>query len=223
MRPLIGERRRVEAPIVDIVQSYLGLSAYADIEYLSGLIGEEWVANTLLATSFGEGGWDAMYRDLKERPTVVGLSRRERAFEQMEATFGKTQGTVIWILILLAGLIAFGSVLNTALVSLSERIREVGTLRVLGYSAGEVAAILRGEQVILSCVGIATGLVVGTVLSHAMSLAYDTELFRFPAIVRSIRYIHAVGLMIVFVGLAQLTIYGYIRRVNWLDALKIKE
>lgn len=223
LRPLIGERRRVQAPVIAIVKTYIGLSAYADIRYLSRLIGEDYVANSLLATSFGSEGWDLLYAELKERPAVIGVARRERTLGQMEATMGETQGGILMVLIMFSGLIAFGSVLNTALVSLSEREREVGTFRVLGYTKGEVAAILRGEQIILSVMGTAVGMFAGTGLAHLISKAYDTDLFRFPATILPIRYLHAALLMALFVALAQAVVRVYIQKINWLDALKIKE
>ncbi len=223
LRPLIGERRRVQAPVIAIVKTYIGLSAYADIQYLSRLIGEDYVANSLLATSFGSEGWNLLYNELKKRPGVIGVARRERALEQMEGTMGETQGRVIVILVMFSGLIAFGSVLNTALVSLSEREREVGTFRVLGYTKGEVAAILRGEQIILSVMGTSVGMFAGTGLALLISKAYDTDLFRFPATILPIRYFHAALLMVLFVALAQAVVRVYIHKINWLDALKIKE
>jgi putative ABC transport system permease protein len=223
LRPLIGERKTVEAPVVGIAEVFFGLAAYADIAYLSRLLGEEWAANSLLADRFGEGDWEATYAELKERPTVVAVTRRERAFEQMESTFGETQGMMIGIMVLFAGLIAFGSVLNTALVSLSEREREVGTFRVLGFTPGEVAAILRGEQAFLSVFGIALGLWGGVLLSHLISAAYNTELYRFPVVIRGWRLVQASLLMAGFIAAAQLLIRRFIGRIDWLDAIKINE
>jgi putative ABC transport system permease protein len=223
LRPLIGRRERVEAPIVGVVKSYLGISAYANIEYLSRLIGEDLVANSILATSSQAGRWDELYTEVKERPDVVGLSNRQRAIKQMQETFIQNIKVSITILILFAGLIAFGSVLNTALVSLSEREREVGTFRVLGYSSREIASILRGEQVILSALGIALGAGAGVGLTHLIAFAYDTDFMRLPVVIYPSRLAIAAGLMILFISLAQILVYGYIKRLPWLDALKVKE
>lgn len=223
LRPLIGRRETVRAPVVSTVQTFLGLSAYANIEYLSRLIGEDYTANSLLAVTYNIENWQPMYDELRERPTVVGVSRRDRALQQMQRTFGETQGMMLGITIIFAGLIAFGSVLNTALVSLSEREREVGTLRVLGYSPGEVAAILRGEQLILSFFGIALGVLAGIGLSHLVAVAYNTELYRFPVVIKPGNLAQAAFYVALFIALAQTIVYLYIRRVKWLDALKIKE
>lgn len=223
LRPLIGRRREVEAPITGVVQTYLGLSAYADITYLSRLLGEEWSANVVFANSF-DGSLDLSFLSaLKKRPEVVGIGRRKRAFEQMKETFGKSMGMSIGVMVMFAGLIAFGSVLNSALVSLSERRREVGTLRVLGFGSRQVAGIFSGESYLLGGVGIAIGLGLGVGLAHLVSMAYNTELYRFPAIVTPSRLLMSAVLMAVFVGLAQAIVTIAVWRHDWLEALKSRE
>ena len=223
LRPLIGRREKVIAPVVAVVQSYLGLSAYADIDYLSRLIGEHRVANTYLTKTFRLGFLAPLYKELKERPTVVGVSSRLRSITQMQENFEDQMEVGIFVLVGFAGLIAFGSVLNTALVSLGEREREVGTFRVLGYSPREIAAILRGEQVILSIMGTLAGIGGGVAMANLVSAAYDTDLYRFPVVVLPSRIAESFLLMAFFVAVAQFVIYRYIVRLPWLDALKVKE
>ncbi len=126
-------------------------------------------------------------------------------------------------MILFAGAIAFGSVLNTALVSLSERKREVGTLRVLGYTTGQTARIFSGESLILNGIGMALGIVAGVGLAHAMAAAFDLEVYRFPVVIRPVTVLVAILAMSFFVALAQVFIYWMIRTLNWLEVLKVKE
>lgn len=223
LRPLIARRDRVEAPVVAITETYLGLSAYADIAWLSRLLGEDYVANMVLQKTFGEGPRDGIHEELELRPTVIGVSRRERAFSQMQETFGKVQSTMLVMLIGFAGMIAFGSVLNNAFVSLSEREREVGVFRVVGYSAAEIASILRGEIVLIACFAVLLGMPAGLGLTKLVSMAYDTEMYRFPAIVPWHRYVQAAAIVSGFVALAQVIVYGMIRRLDWMEAIKIKE
>jgi len=154
---------------------------------------------------------------------VTGVSERTRALIQLDETFGETMGTMMSIMVLFAGLIAFGSVLNTALVSLSERQREVGTLRVLGYSPANINRIFSGESLVVNVVGIILGLVFGIILAKSLSLAYSTELYRFPAIVYPWRLAMCAVIMVVFISAAQLIIYRLIRTLKWLEVLKIME
>ncbi len=223
LRALVGRRLEVETPVMAIVDTFLGLSAYAEIGYLNHLLGEEWSANVVLGSVFGGSVPAGMLSALKKRPAVVGIGERSRALSQLHETFGQMMGTVISIMILFAGLIAFGSVLNTALVSLSEREREVGTLRVLGYTPSQILEVFSGESLLVNGLGIVLGLMGGVGFAHLLSRAYDTELYRFPVVVRPSQFLVSAFLMTVFVGLAQLLVYRMIRRLQWLDVLKIKE
>ena len=221
LRPLIGRRTEVAAEVVATVDTFFGLAAYADIDYLSRLVGEESVVNAVLGAT--DDGEDALYAALKERPAVLGVSERTRALEQLNETFGETMGAMIGVMVLFAGLIAFGSVLNAALVSLSERQREVGTLRVLGYSPEQVTGLFVGESVLLNGLGVLLGLFAGSGLAYVISVAHSTELYRFPVVILPQSLMISAVLMVVFVGVAQLIVYRMIRRLNWLDVLNVKE
>ena len=223
MRPLIARRQEVRAPVVGLVETFLGLSAYADLEYLSRLLGEDWCANVLLGDFYPGSDKSRFLKELKKRPSVTGIGERRRSLDQLEETFGKTMGAMISIMVFFAGLIAFGSVLNAALVSLSERQREVGTLRVLGYTPGQVSRVFSGESLLLNSVGIAGGLMAGIGLSHLVSKAYSTELYRFPVVVYPSRLVITSILMMLIVGLAQIILFRMIRSLEWLEVLKVKE
>ncbi|MFH0943995.1 MAG: FtsX-like permease family protein [Planctomycetota bacterium] len=223
IRPLLGRREEAAAPIAAVVDSYLGLSAYASIDYLSGLIGESSASNVLLASLWHGEASKPLLEEIRQRPEVLGISRRLRSFEQLDETFGKTMGGIIGILVLFAGMIAFGSVLNSALVSMSEREREVGTLRVVGYGPGRIARIFVGESLLLNGAGVLLGLPAGLLLNGLISAAYSTELYRFPAGVEPLRLLQSAALMFVFLGVAQLFIIVLIRKLRWLDVLNIRE
>lgn len=223
LRPLLGRRQPAEAVVVAEVDSFLGLSAYADARYLSRLMGEERCGNALLVAEQRGAPRRPFLTALAERPSVVGTNARERALTQMEETLAKTLWISLFFLVLFAGLIAFGSVLNAALVSLSERQREAGTLRVLGYYPRQVAGIFSGESLLLNAVGVALGVIAGIGLTHLLARAYDTELYRFPVVIRRLRLAESAAAMFGFVGLAQLVVYRLVRKLNWIEVLKVKE
>ena len=135
-------------PVVEISDSYLGTTVYADIHYLSRLVGEE------LAVS---GVQLAIDRDPAHRARAVPRAetdarpagrhrpgrhdpepRRDRA--------ATTKWIIIGLLVLFAGVVFFGSILNASLVSLAERQREVATLRVLGYGPWQIGSLLLARE-----------------------------------------------------------------------------
>jgi putative ABC transport system permease protein len=223
LKPLIAKRKQTEAQVVEIIDTYLGLSAYCDRRYLSNLLGEELAANTYLIDIFTMASADDFMGEVKKRPAVIGVNERARTLGQMRETMGEFMGSFFAIMIVFAGVIAFGSLLNTAMVSLSEREREVGALRVIGYTSGEVWKIFSGEGFVLNALGIFLGIWLGVGLSYLISIGYNTELYRFPVVIYTSRIMLSVFIMLIFLALAQGVIYRMIRNLRWLDSLKIKE
>ncbi len=223
IRPLLGERLRVKTNVAAIVDNFLGLSAYADSQYLSRLLGEQQVSNQVLLKSTSLQNSESLMSAIKQRPMVIGLTERLRALQQLDDTFGKTMGTMISVMVLFASAIAVGSILNTVLVSLSERQREIGTLRVLGYTPLQVAKLFFSETLLLSSLGVMLGLFVGVGLSQLLSSLYSTELYRFPTIILPSTLLQSASLMLVIIAMAQAIIYYLINKLDWLESLKVKE
>lgn len=223
LRPLIGERRRARCQVVGIIDSYVGLSAYASLRYLSGLIGEDWAANRLLVKTWPGASRRDFIDEVKQRRAVTGVGERLRSLLQFEGTFGRINAIIIGIFVLFACMIGFGSVLNSSLVSMSERVREVGTLRVIGYTPRQIAAIFAWESGILYGVGTVIGLFTGRAYVQFLSVMYSSELFRFPTVVRPERMVQSVLLMFLCIIIAQFIIYRMIVTLHWIEVLKIKE
>jgi putative ABC transport system permease protein len=223
LRPLTGRRVEVRAVVTGVADSFFGLSAYADIRYLSRLLGEAEAANTVLGELQPGATARPLLEELKTRPTVVGIGERLRAFTLLEESFGETMGAMIGVMVLFSGTIAFGSVLNAALVSLSERQREVATLRTLGYRAGQVARLFGWESLLLNGAGLLVGLIAGVGLAHLISVAYSTELYRFPAVILPATLLLSALVVTLFVTAAQLILFRIIRRLDWLAVLNVRE
>jgi putative ABC transport system permease protein len=223
VQPLIGERRQTTATVSALVDTYVGLSSYARISYVSRLIGEDWAANQILTRSF-PGTNDAEYlHDLKEVRDVIGASRRVHSLKLFEETFSKANAVIISIFIVFAMVIGFGSVLNSALVSLSERQREVATLRVLGFSTGQVAYIFALESFILYGFGMLVGLYAGVWYVRFLTVAYSSELFRFPTVLLAERFVLTTVLMLGCITAALIAVRFLVEKMDWLEVMKVKE
>ncbi len=223
LRPLIARREETRAPVVKVIDSFLGLSAYCDIRYLSSLLGESWVENGILLSTFAGSSPNPLMEELRRRPKVIGVADRRSSLRKMQETMGEFMTGFIVVMVVFSGIIAFGSIFNTALVSLSERQREVGTLRVLGYTSRQVTRIFSGESFLLNAAGIAVGIGLGVGLAHLLVVAYNTELYRIPVIIYPSRLAAVALLMLLFVCASQLIIYFMIRGLQWLEVLKVKE
>ncbi len=217
-----GTRRTVELPVLGLVETSLGLGVYARAEALSRLIGETQVWNTVLLMVDLEQR-EGLVKTLSERPEVLNLTWRSDSLRQMEELLEQNMGTMLFVIIIFCGFLGFGAVLNTALVAVAEREREIGTLRVLGYTPGGVTAIFSGESLLLNFLGVVAGWGGGAALTYAITRAYDTEIFRFPFVMSFEIVLQATAIISAFLLASQLILGRLIKSMNWLEVLKIRE
>jgi len=224
VEPVRGDRRWRKLRVVEIVDSYIGMSVYADQRYLSRLWGEELaVTGAQLLVQPGSTPRRALFQELKRLPALRAVSARADAIANIMETLVKNQQVFIGLLVLFAGVIFFGSVLNSSLVSLAERSREVATWRVLGYGEWRIGGLFLRESLLLNTVGTCLGLPLGYLLAWGVSVAYDTEMFRIPVVNPGRSWVGTLVLGLIFCLLAQAVVLRAIRRMDWLEALKTKE
>jgi putative ABC transport system permease protein len=224
IRPTKGARETHTVRVAEIADSFLGVAVYADIDYLAKLLGEEAAVNGVqLLVKPGDESYRALYGEIKQMPAVQSLSARADVIRNVNETLVKNQNVFIGLLVLFAGVIFFGSVLNSSLVSLAERRREVATLQVLGYGPWQVGSLFLRESMAVNFAGTLLGLPLGYLLNYGIVTAYDTEMFRIPIVDPTKVWMVVIGLGIAFGLAAHLVVQRSIHRMDWLDALKTRE
>ncbi len=222
--PVKGLREPQQVPVTSIVDSYLGLAAYADFHYLNRLVGEEESITSLsLLTCPDDERTGEFYRQLKRLPVIQTVSAiRDQKAKMIEVLVDKMMVSIV-VVIVFAGLIFFGSVLNASLISLAERTQEIAMLRALGYSPREVGVIFLRESLCLNVLGTLLGLPLGYWMSIGVSNLYNTELFRMPLVIQPSSWLVTVVLGFVFTFLAHFPVQRAINKMDWLAALSVKE
>jgi putative ABC transport system permease protein len=225
MKPIKGLRQTRAVPVANISDSYVGLSVYANIDYLSRLIGEELaITGVQLQTDPRAAPHGEMLKEIKDLPAVQSYSARADAIYNLVETALKTQMIFIVLLALFAGIIFFCSLLNTSLIGLAERRREVATLRVVGYTEYQIGGYFLRESILVNSLGTLLGLPVGYALTLWLTkVRFDTEMFRFPLITRPTVWLLVIGLAMVFCLAAHAFVQIAINRLDWRDALNVKE
>jgi putative ABC transport system permease protein len=224
IRPTRGERRDLVAPISAVTDTFLGLSVYADFHYLNALVGEEYaVSGVQLAVNDARSANRALHRELKDLPAVQAVSNRAHMIQNLQDTVIDTQKTFIGVLIVFAGIIFFGSVLNNSLISLAERQREVATFRVLGYTPWQIGGLFFRETAVVNAAGTLLGLPLGYVLSIGITEAYNNELFRIAVSTPPSLWAITLALAVAFTLIAHAFVQWAILKMDWLDALKVQE
>ena len=179
MEVLEGHRptRRVE--VTGLVDDLLGLSAYMDLEALHRLMQEgDVTTGALMLVDMAQE--PKLATTLKQIPTVAGTGFKRSVLRRFREVLAANLGLSIFINLLFASVIAFGVVYNAARISLSERSRELASLRVLGFTRAEISLILMGELALLTLVSLPVGGAFGYSLSAVIVGSIDSEVYRFP-------------------------------------------
>jgi len=219
---LEGARKHTRVTVAAIASEHVGLSAYMDQRMLAELTGEP---GTLTAVQgLVDRAVEAkLLQRLKEIPAVATISTRDQAVTALRETMAKSMTIVIDFYIGLGAIIAFGVVYNAARISLSERGRELASLRVLGFTRGEVTYILLGELALLVIAALPIGCVLGYWLGWLMSRAMETKLFRVPFVVLPSTYGIAMTIALISAGLSALAVAWRIHRLDLIAVLKTRE
>ena len=216
---LEDRRRSVELPVSGLFSTYLGTPAYASIALVDRLSGiGDRVGGVDL--TIDPARRDAFFRALRESPEVAVVASREARIRAFETTMAETIDIIVAFYVAFALLLTFGTVFNTGRIALSERGRELASLRLLGYSALEASYLLVGELVLMALLALPLGLALGWLLAVWIIATVDNELFRMPLVVFATTMAQA---LLAVMAAALVTALALARRVFRLDLVAVLE
>jgi putative ABC transport system permease protein len=219
---LEGAKPTRTVPVAGLVDELIGLSAYMDIQALNRLMREGSTLSGAFLT-VDDHLLDQLYTQLKQTPAIASVSLHKVMIERFQQTIAQSQGIATTIQVVFACIIAFGVVYNAARIALSERGRELATLRIIGFSKIQVAVVLLGEQAVLTLAAIPLGFALGYGIAALLSLAYDTELYRFPLIITKSSYAFAFIVITIAALGSGLLVRRQCDRLDLIAVLKIQE
>jgi putative ABC transport system permease protein len=219
---LEGERPVWQVPVTAVISEFAGTNAYMDRAALDRLLREQGSVSGAYLRVDGNRE-EELYRQLKETPRVAGVTLKDAALQGFRETVAENQLRMQGFNILFACAIAFGVLYNTARVSLSERAREMGTLRVIGFTRGEVAAILLGELAVLTLLAIPLGYGVGYCLAWLVVQSVAAELFRIPLVISSTTLAFAAIVTLLASLISGWVVRRRLDRMDLVEVLKLKE
>lgn len=218
---LEGERRTREVLVAAITDEMVGTSVWTSWSALNRLAGTEGTSGAFLAVDTRH--IDALYAALKRMPAVSGVGVRDVQRLSFEETISESFNISLVTMLGFAIVIAFGIVYNSARVALSERGRELASLRVLGFTRREVGTMLLGEQAIIALVSLPTAFAVAWALCWLVSVRFETALFRIPVLIEGTSYLFGVAVVAVAGALSALAIRGRIAGMDLVEVLKTRE
>lgn len=222
VRVLTGAKPVFRAPVASVVEEYMGVSAYASLNTLSRWIREvDAITGVRLLVDPRQA--EDLGRELKELPSVAAVTFKAQTAEVFEATIAESQGIMLGILLLFAGAIIFGVLYNAARIALAERHRELGALRVLGFTHREASVLLSSENLLLAVFALVPGLALGVLFSWLLTKAYETDLYRFPFVLTAESVFWTIVVTLAFAVLASLAVLRRLRRLDLVEVLKARE
>jgi len=217
-----GDRARLTHRVAGFVDESFGLQGHMHIEALHRLVGESDVVNTVLL-DVDPVHFDAVMRRLKELPWVLGVSSPRDFRDQFEEQSGEMIAVYTFILTAFASVIAIGVIYNNTRVALSQRSRDLASLRVLGYTQREIAAILLGEQAFQVALAIPIGLAVGYGMVVSLMSTVDPETYRMPIVISMRTYIYASMVALASAFISALLVRRKLARLDLIGVLKTRE
>ena len=214
---LEGRRPVFEVPVVSTFETYIGSPAYMDIRALDRLMRER-PSVTAVHVRVDDAHRAQLFRELKNLPRVTSVTVKDAAVQTFHETMAKTITIFISFFIVFSCALAFGVTYNAARISLSERGRELATLRVLGFTRAEISYILLGEVALLTFVALPLGCLSGYLLASLIVHAFETELYRVPMVVLASTYGWAIVIGVAATAVSALLVR---RRVDHLDLIAV--
>ncbi len=219
---LEGARPIRSVPVIGLADELIGTSAYMSAHALNQLMREgDVISGGFLEVDPLET--PHLYSVLKRIPAVAAVVLRDAVVGSFTDILYQSLAIFTTVLVSFACVIASGMVYNGARIALSERGRDLASLRVLGFTQGEIGTMLLGEQAILTLAAVPLGFAIGYGISALMPLLLNTELYRMPLVIN--RSTYAIAFLVVVVAglLSGLLVRWRIRHLDLVAVLKTRE
>jgi putative ABC transport system permease protein len=219
---LEGQRRTVSLPVSALVEDFFGIQGMMELESLNRLMRE---GPTVSSVSFtlDAAKADQLYDAVKLMPAVSGMGIQALSLVNYRTLLAPLQTNMAMIYTGFAVVIAFGVVYSSARISLSERARELASLRVLGFGRGEVLYILLIELGLLTLLAQPLGWAGGYLLSWLLKVQVSGEVMRGRLIVENASYALATGIVLIAALFSALVVRERINQLDLVAVLKTRD
>ena len=217
-----GRRPKREVAVHGLITDYAGLSAYMDINALRRLM-QEGATVSGAHVAVDRNRWGDFLEAVKKVPRIANVGITSALQESFRKTTAESISLIQAIYFTFSVIVAFGVVYNSARIALSERSRDLATLRVVGFTNREVAAVMISELVMLTAVAMPIGLWIGGGLSNFIVHAASTETIRRPLILTHETYATAILIVLLSAAVSFYVVSLRIRNLDLLAVLKASE
>lgn len=222
LQVLEGRRRTLRLPLNGVVSEPFGAQAYLPMETLDRLLGEgERISGAVLMADSQDQ--QRLFDALERSPAVAGIGQRRVGIANFYESMAETILTFTLIATLFGVVITAGVVYSSARVALSERSRDLASLRILGFTVREVGYLLLGELAVLAVLAVPLGFLLGNALIALLVNGIDSDLFRVPHYVSPTTYGIAGVITLTTVLLSAALIWHRVTRLDLIAVLKARD
>ena len=221
MEILEGRRGIRHVPVADVIKSYFGLTAFMDLDALNELMYGPRLTGAHISYDARQQG--ELYAAIKSTPGIGSIALQRHALARFRETIAQNINYSVTIYVVLAVIIAFGVVYNSARIQLSEHARELASLRVLGFTRAEVSRVLLTELALLTLIAIPLGWAIGYGFGWLLIQAFSSDLYRVPFTIERATYAKASLVILVATAASALIVRRRIDRLDLIAVLKTRD
>jgi putative ABC transport system permease protein len=216
-----GDDMRAEVACGGITEHYLQHYIYMDKDLYSELFKETPEYNSIFTILKNPGSDEKieLAREVLEKKSVNSVWFTSTMIESFTSVVDGLN-FVVFVLIFSAGALALVVLLNLTSINISERIRELATIEVLGFYDSETSAYVYRENAVLTAFGAIAGIGLGLALHLYIILTAETEVMMFGRQIKPISYVYSVLLTVLFSVLVNMLTARRLRKINMVEALK---
>ena len=210
--------------VTGIVQNYLGNTIYMSKNTYKTLFGS-YEDNAVLANFRGDISKqqkDSYVQKLEDREGVLSVVSTSSMQDAFETSFSLIT-SVVYLILAMAAALAFVVLFTLSTTNISERVRELATIKVLGFYDKEVHSYVNKETLLLTFLGILAGLPAGTILAQSLTYVLNMPSIHFAVTIRPISYLYTVILSFGFAVIVNLITNRVLNHIDMVESLKSME
>ncbi len=219
-----SDDNEIEVKVSNVAENYISHYVYMSKTTYENLYGKSYQTNRLLIKNIDLDATqeEELATDIMNQKEAASISRISTSMNALDDTM-KSLNYVVIILIVSAGLLAFVVLYNLSNVNISERIRELATIKVLGFYDKEVYSYVNRETVLLTMIGIILGLIGGYFLNYFIIGTCEINMLRFSKIINPISYVYAILITVGFTAIVDVATYFALKKIDMIESLKSVE
>jgi len=219
---LEGQDRTVRLDVASIFPNFTGPAAFMLRSDLHSLLMEGERVSGVFAT-IDRSKLDRIYSQIKQTPAIVGVLDKQAALSHFRDMISKSTYWMRTINAVFAALIAIGVTYNAALITYTERARDLATLRVMGFSKRELSKVLLAEMAFITVMAIPIGIPISYAFCYLTTLAIDTKNHRFPLVIDRDTIAYGITVLLLAVAASSVAVLRLLNRLDMLSVLKVRE